>query len=231
MSDESFATSQNYGDKTSVLCGNCHNSVSTSLTPFETLVDLVSYAKVCWKVWLKSPKVHGRLLGRLPGKWGLLGCRPFFPALLPAVCQAPFWGSGFSPVLQQAAPIPSLHTSKSLAVLGVFSGRPWLYLGSLRGSQGTFWENWGNLPRITRMQHLSGPDGSRHSSDNSRRTHIPKIRIIVRNLCLGVFVLPKALFRDVEFLCFYSLWIFVPPAEKLPSLPGTEIQIFCPLWP
>ena len=29
------------------------------------------------------------------------------------------------------------------------------------------------------------------------------------------------------FLCFYSLWIFVPPPEKLPSPPGTEIQIFC----
>ena len=39
-------------------------------------------------------------------------------------------------------------------------------------------------------------------------------------------VLPKASSRGVEFLRFYSVRIFVPASEKLPSLPGTEIPIF-----
>ena len=85
-------------------------------------------------------------------------------------------------------------------------------------------------------QELSGPDGSRHSSDqhpkdvNSENSSYN----IIWNLCPWIFVLPKANSRGVEFLCFYSVWIFVPPTEKLPSVPGTDIPIFCLfclLWP
>ena len=57
---------------------------------------------------------------------------------------------------------------------------------------------------------------------------------LLSNFCPGIFLLPRANSRGVEFLRFYSVLIFVPPTEKLPSLPGTEIPIFCLfclLWP
>ena len=77
----------------------------------------------------------------------------------------------------------------------------------------------------TQMSHtLGGPDRSRHSR---------KFKLL-STFCPGFFVLPKANSRGVEFLVFHNVWIFVPPPERLPSLPGTEIRIFCHfclLWP
>ena len=57
---------------------------------------------------------------------------------------------------------------------------------------------------------LSGPDGSRHSSDQQRQPQDvnSKIRIIVRNLCPGIFVLPKANSQDVEF-CVFAVFEFL----------------------
>ena len=77
---------------------------------------------------------------------------------------------------------------------------------------------------------LSGPDGSRHSSDQhpkDLRIEIPKIQISVRKFLSRNGCSPEGNSRDVEDLCFYGPWIFAPPPETLPSLPGTEIQIYC----
>ena len=48
---------------------------------------------------------------------------------------------------------------------------------------------------------LSGPNGSRHSSDpNPKDVNSENL-----NLCPGICVLPKANSRGMEFLCFYSI--------------------------
>ena len=61
-----------------------------------------------------------------------------------------------------------------------------------------------------------------------RNGKFQKFKQFLSNFCPGFFlVLPKANSRGVEFLSFYNVWIFVPPPEKLQSLPGTETQIFC----
>ena len=90
--------------------------------------------------------------------------------------------------------------------------------------------------RFSSAENLQWPlDGSRHSSDqNPKARTFQKLELLFQKLEL---LTPEtfgwewkssrsANSRGVEFLRFYSVWIFVTPPQKLPSLLGTEIQIF-----
>ena len=84
------------------------------------------------------------------------------------------------------------------------------------------------LPLFLRASiHL--PDSHR-ASLNSSDQHPKDVNSENSNYCpefvSGNFCPPEGkLLRCGMSLCFYSLFIFVPPPEKLPSLPGTKIQI------
>ena len=85
-------------------------------------------------------------------------------------------------------------------------------------------------PFIQTPLRLSGPDGSRHSSDQNLKDVNSEILNYCPIFVREFFALPKANSQGVGFLRFLQCLSFFPPPEKLPSLPGTEILIFVEIY-